>query len=94
MADAFNLRQQLSARVDEISKDVETIERCTCFDMIVDVRQSFFFYLARNLSSKYQVQKSIDEAARSARELEKLDPSYGRQFRQRIDELRQRLVRS
>lgn len=27
-----------------------------------------------------------------ARELEKLDPTYGRQFRQRIDELRQRLV--
>ncbi|CAF1080420.1 unnamed protein product [Rotaria magnacalcarata] len=45
----------------------------------------------RNLSTKYRVEKSISDATKLARDLERLDPSYGREYKQRIDAIRQRL---
>ncbi|CAF1594511.1 unnamed protein product [Rotaria sp. Silwood1] len=50
-----------------------------------------FVVVARNLSSKHRVENSINEATKLARDLERLDPSYGREYKQRIDEIRQRL---
>ncbi|CAF1427427.1 unnamed protein product [Adineta steineri] len=45
----------------------------------------------RNLSSKHRLEKSINEATQLARDLERLDPAYGRDYKQRIDAARQRL---
>ncbi|CAF0930895.1 unnamed protein product [Adineta ricciae] len=45
----------------------------------------------RNLNSKHRVELSINEATRLARDLERLDSSYGREYKQRIDAIRQRL---
>lgn len=45
----------------------------------------------RNLSTKRQVELSINEATKLARDVERLDQAYGREYKQRIDALRQRL---
>jgi vesicle transport through interaction with t-SNAREs protein 1 len=45
----------------------------------------------RNLSSKHRVEKSLDNATKLASDLERFDPTYGREFKQRINSLRQRL---
>jgi len=46
---------------------------------------------SKNLQSKYRVECSLTDATRFANDLERVDPAYGRDFKQRIDGLRRRL---
>ncbi len=62
MADAYSLRQQLSPLVDQITQDIQSIESSMLLKRIDLIE--FLVFLARNLSTKHHLEKSINEATK------------------------------
>lgn len=107
MADAYSLRQQLSTLIDQITQDIQIIESSKLLEKRIFSKFLFFIARnlsskhrleqsikeATKLVCSYIYKIHLENYILfKARDLERFDVAYGREYKQRIEAVRQRLV--